>query len=65
MAVIQSLSEHEALLAMRAFLDVRKRDETLGALLRDLKMSEDGRLEDPAIALEWQNACRAARTARK
>ena len=62
MAVIQSLSEHEAFLAMYAFLEARPRSGTLGELLRDLSVSEDGRPADPVVALEWQNACRAART---
>jgi hypothetical protein len=62
MAVIQSLSEHEAFLAMYAFLEARPRSETLGALLRGLAVSDDGRPADSVVALDWQNACRAART---
>jgi hypothetical protein len=59
-----SLSEHEAYLAMYAFLssyNERGRSDEVGALLGSLSLLSNGSPADPALALDWQQACRAVR----
>jgi hypothetical protein len=60
----RSLSEHEAYLAMYAFLSEyydRGRSDDVGALLGSLSLLGNGSPADPAFARDWEEACRAVR----
>ena len=61
------MTEHEAYLAMFAFLESRYRrgtPEDLGALLGALSLLPDGTPADPAMAADWSEACAVAREGR-
>ena len=60
------ISEHQAYLAMLAFLDAQHRSgiEELGALIGSMSLLADGRPADPAITQEWRAALEIALTAR-
>lgn len=57
------LSQHQAYLAMYAFLSeiyTRTHSDELGALLGSMSLLPDGGTADPAIRHEWQAAVAAA-----
>ncbi len=58
----RSLSEHEAYLAMYAFLSdyyERGPSDEIGNLLSSLSLLPNGSPADPAFASDWEKACRA------
>lgn len=61
------MTEHEAYLAMFAFLEKnygRGPSDEVGALLGALSLLPDGTPADPAMAADWVAACNAAREGR-
>ena len=61
------MTEHEAYLAMFAFLEShygRGPSDEIGALLGAMSLLPDGTPADPAMAADWGEACKAAREGR-
>jgi len=55
------MSEHEAFLAMFAFLEAEyelSKSDGIGALLGTMSLLPDGQPSDPAIFEQWREACR-------
>lgn len=63
---VLQISEHQAYLAMLAFLDAQHRSgvEELGALIGSMSLLADGSPADPAITQEWRAALEIALTPR-
>ena len=61
------MTEHEAYLAMFAFLEAhyqRGPSEDIGALLGALSLLPDGSPADAAMAADWREACKAVHEGR-
>ncbi|WP_455342525.1 hypothetical protein [Variovorax durovernensis] len=60
------LSEHQAYLAMLAFLEAQYRSavEELGALIGSMSLLADGKPADPGVSQEWRVALEFALTKR-
>ena len=59
----ESLTQHQALLAMFRYLErhyERTQSKDVGAILGGLSLLPDGKCLDPAAAQDWAEACAAA-----